>query len=530
MTKKKNDEPTMYDALIVGCGPVGAALANQLRLYGHRVAIFDRDHDVFEVPRAMAFDDETLRIFDAINLMERIEASGNIYNSEAQMVAPGGKILMEMTRDTLGDAVNGHHGYFFLNVCDQPTVERFLRETFDDGPGTVDTYLGHNVYEVNGDGPCATLKTIDSSTGEERSFQAEYLVGCDGLSSLVRRSMGVGRIDLDYSEQYLVVDAIVDDKEYFEGCMIEGGRYRFDPKRSGITAKGLHGHIRMELFRHPDHMPEKFDETADFTDVTQELIASEGFDPDKLRVIRMAPYSFYASTAEHWRRGRMLLAGDAAHVTPPWTGQGLNMGFRDTANLAFKLDLVLKGNAPHGVLDTYQQERQASSLATIKGAINTGKQMTAENNLSAFARDGAMALARNNRTVLRAMHKMSVRKPSYKKGLLGKTHRQSGKAMFQPKVIDTSGDLVLLDKLVGLKFALVTLDRPVGPSIDRFVDELGGVVLVLGADLRDGPDPTLSEWFAKNKARAVLMRPDRYIYDAGSDGNSLCRSLLDRLA
>ncbi len=230
------------------------------------------------------------------------------------------------------------------------------------------------------------------------------------------------RINLDYSEEYLVVDAIVDDAVYFRTVIPDGGYFVLDPKHSGVVAKGAHGHVRFDFLRHPAVMRVSSETEEDFAEAARDLIIARGYDPEKFRLIRHPPYTFYAGMPSKWRQGRLLVAGDAAHQTPPWSGQGLNMGMRDTANLSFKLHLVLSGKAPDTVLDTYDAKRQPPSMHTIKASVETGKLMQTNNPFRIAMRSFTFFLDRHSRFINRQFFKAWQRKPPYQDGLMGKTH------------------------------------------------------------------------------------------------------------
>ena len=527
-TERNGEIPAFYDVLIVGCGPVGATLANYLRLFGHNVAIFDRDKEVFYAPRAMGFDDESLRILQALGVLDRLHEEGHLYRADLWFYDSRGRLLATFDRRQLGDELLlGRCNQYDMTMFHQPGVEQVLRDDFQLEP-KVNRYLGYEVLSVNDDGPRVTLKSKNLDTGEEQEFAAHYLVGCDGASSLVRRALGVERIDLDYSEEYLVVDTIVDDEHYFETRIPHGAFFVYDPKQAGVMAKGLHGHVRFDFLRHPDVVGESYESEADFDRAARNLIVARGHDPEKYRVIRKAPYTFYASMPSRWRQGRLLVAGDAAHLTPPWSGQGLNMGMRDAANVSFKLHLVLTGKASDHVLDTYDAERQPVSMETIKAAVEVGKTMQTHNSFQLAMRGIVYFLARHSRFVTRQLFKAWRRKPPYRDGLMGKTPKLSGAPMIQPWVEDLRGKRHLLDDLIGLRFALVATSSPTGESVYRFAKELDGALLKLEKDFID-PDGTITRWFDKNKINAVLIRPDRCIFDAGNDGNALCQALFNAL-
>lgn len=518
-----------YDVAIIGCGPVGAMLANFLRRYGHSVAIFDRDLTEFYAPRAYGLDDETIRTMQTLGLLDRFRDEGHYYHADIWFLDENANPLMSFDADSLGEQfMSGACGHHYANFFDQPSFERLLREDFHHEDGA-DAYLGYEVTSVQDEGSGTTVTATEVATGKQVQVRAAYTVGCDGQGSLVRKAMGSERIDLGYTEDYLVIDGHIDDEEYFETAFRAGGTFTLDPKYAGVIAKGCHGMVRFDLLRHPDVVKVDSKDEADFEEAAWDLIKRRGYDVDKIKLVRHAPYTFHASMPEKWRKGRLLLAGDAAHVTPPWSGQGLNMGVRDAANVSFKLDLVLRGAACDVILDTYPAERQEVSWATIKGAVDTGKLMQAKSPAIRRLRTLAFGAARNSRTLRRALWNSWQRKPAYKDGLIGKTHDLSGSLMPQPRVTDDAGNSHLLDDVLGLRFALLTTSTPEGVPVQRFRDELGGIVLTLGKDVYDYSGE-LGPWLDKHDVSSVLIRPDRYVFDAGNSPNDLCRALFGSLS
>ncbi len=520
--------PRAYDVLIVGCGPAGAALANFLRRYGHRAAVFDRDEEVFFAPRATGLDDESMRIYQTLGIDGRLVDGEHVRQGDLWFQDRHGRVLASFDRMSLTeDLLSSENGHFKMHFFDQPSVERILREDFDE-PGGADAYLGYEVVSVSDEGDHAELIARDVETGDEHSFRGSYLVGCDGGRSLVRRSMQVERIDLGYSEDYLVIDAIVDDEVYWRTRIRDGGAITVDPEHSGVVAKGVHRYVRFDCLRHPDVVGEKRETEEDYERVGREMIVARGYDLTKFRPVRFAPYTFYAGMPAEWRKGRLLLAGDAAHRTPPWAGQGFNMCMRDAANLSLKLHLVLAGKASEDVIDSYPSERQPDSLRRITGAVATGRLMQTRSPLRRFARRLWFFAMRHSRLVCQAVFRAGQRKLPYRKGLVGSNHRVAGTIMPQPEVATVRGARQRFDDMIGLRFALVTAGRPTGEHVERFVRELDGAVFKLGPDFRD-PTGELMAWFRRHGASTVLLRPDRYIYDAGNDADRLCRSLLESL-
>lgn len=512
-----------FDVVIVGCGPVGALLANQLKDYGHDVAVFEMYEEVFYSPRAMGFDDESPRLLQSMGLLERLKKEGNISNNELYFVNKQGKRVLTFNADQLGmDLLTESCGIYNMTPFHQPNLERTLREEFKTQPNPVTTFYNHQVTALSDDLDVVKLSARELSSEDEVKIRAKYVIGCDGANSFVRKEMQADFINQKYSERFLVIDSIVDDKEYYEDVLGNCAYFTLGRESCGVCMRGLHGHYRFD-FVWPDDVA--IDDTSEFEQIAHRHIVRMGLDPEKFRHIRFAPYVFEAKTSSLWRKGRLLVAGDAAHVTPPWSGQGLNMGVRDTWNLAFKLDLVLSGKASDDLLDSYFLERQPASMRTISGAISTGEMLQASNPLKVLMRDATYYLSSKSRWLRRKLFKSWVRKPPYTDGFFGWTHKLSGHLMPQPTLATMQGEPIKLDDLIGNNFALLSNHSARGVDVSRFVNQFGGKKLGMITEY-DDPSGEMLGWFQKHKVDSVLLRPDRYIYDAGKDGNELCRDFL----
>lgn len=518
-------KPTNYDVAIVGCGPVGATLANLLRLYGHSVAIIEKHKEVFYCPRAGGVDEESLRILDTIGVLDELYANDDLYEADLIMCDANERPISVFNRASMGEeARSGHAGYPTISMIYQPNLEKSLRAAYEDSP-LVDSFMGFEVLSIEDLGQVTKIKYKNREDDSEGELSANYIVGCDGANSLVANYMDGGETNFNYTEAYLIIDAYINDPDYLKARFAEGAKMIFDPVYAGVVGKGLHGHIRLDFRIHEDSETGRNLNTQDeFQKAAERLIKARNLDIEKFDIVRLVKYVFKARTPENWRTGRLLLAGDAAHLTPPWAGQGLNMGMRDTANIAFKLNLVLNNQAGESLLDTYTQERRPSSLITIGGAVKTGKLMETTNPFVVGLRNFGMWLIGKSEIVAGAMAKQWQNKPPYKAGFIDSSNKLAGTWMIQPRVRTKSGEVMRLDKLIGTKFALISTDSSTGENVYRFIKELGGIVLKQDYDFHDH-DGQFMAWCKANKVKTILMRPDRYIFDAGNDGDALCASL-----
>lgn len=514
---------THYDVLIVGCGPVGATLANQLRQKGHSVAIFDRDMEVFHCPRAMMLDPESCRIYQEMGIMNRLAEKDARPAMRHLLVNAKRKPLMELNFEGL----EGAFGYQGMGMMfHQPALERMLRDDFTSNSnpdGYVDAYYGYEVIEVASETEKATLKARNVDTGEISEFSGQFLIGSDGGASFCRKYLGAKRVDLNYSRRWIVMDVIVHDKDLWNSIPAQS-EFMCRPDSAVVYVKGFHGHIRFD-FEVTDEIAKTFGE-----DDARKLIANY-FDPSSIEFQRIAPYHFYAGMPEHWRKGRVLLAGDAAHQTSPFQGQGLNMGIRDTVNLAFKLDLIFKGLAGDAILDTYEEERWENCEFVIQRASAGGITLSTSSKRQQLKRNLAFFIARSfPKRTMQKVNKGGHLVP-YRNGFIG-AHDLSGHRMIQPHVTTADGERLLLDDVIGSGFVLLKADGNDSEASEDaiwFEDVLGGKIFTIGQDLND-VDGKLADFFTAHNIQSVLMRPDRYIFSAGEDANKLISALRHSLS
>ncbi|RKN23986.1 3-(3-hydroxyphenyl)propionate hydroxylase [Micromonospora musae] len=351
------------DVLIAGCGPVGAVLAALLGGRGVRVAVVDPAADAGSPshphPRAAVLDAHTQRILRRIDGLAGWE-DWAVPLRRSQLLAPDRRPLLTLR---LPDGVPAGV------MLDQPRLERALRDRLA-RTQTVRLYAGRSVTALQQSADRVTVTLDDGS-----SLTAAWLVGCDGASSTVRGLIGVGYDGVSYPEPWLVVDARTDEPGTGEPTF----SYVLDPARP-MVAFERPGARRWEWMLLPGEDP------AGMTARADELIRPWA-DPAALRVERAAVFTFHARTASAWRRGRVLLAGDAAHSMPPFTGQGLGAGLRDVATLSWLLT-----DAPAD-LDRYERERRPAVTRMTRTALRTGRIVLGRNHLAAAALRGVVRTA-----------------------------------------------------------------------------------------------------------------------------------------
>lgn len=459
-----------YDIAIVGCGPVGATLANLLSDYGYSIAIFEKEMDVYRAPRAVHIDDEVVRIFQTVGILNELKAN-IVPFQKMQFLSTERKVLLEA-----GFPMEYQpYGYAPSNWFFQPILEEKLRAHFQQKT-TLQFYKGYEVFDINNLLQSVQVKAREDSSQKEISLTAKYLIGCDGGKSLVRKTMSVPFENLNFDQAWMVVDTFV--KAAADLDLLPALHQQIcDPYRPITYVPGVGNHRRFEFMLRADETPESIAQPEKVTELLQSFI-----NPNKLEIARSAVYTFHGLTVSQWKKGRLLLAGDSAHQMPPFAGQGMCSGIRDAHNLAFKLDLVLKGLASEKLLDTYQAERKPHVTAISKGAINMGKLIQTQNKWKARLRDFQFFLARNISFIQAKMQADFVKKESYKKGFFGNAHALVGHLTIQPKIILENEQTTLLDELLGNQFALVSQQELSEQQGQYFKKLTAGNVFLLGTN------------------------------------------------
>lgn len=487
------------DIAIVGCGPVGATLANLLADFGHTVAILEKETDIYRAPRAVHIDDEVVRIFQAVGILNELQKSITPFD-KMQFVSANRKVFLEIVIPA-DYALYGHapSNWFF-----QPTLEASLRTAFQ-AKKNVHWLEGYEVVEITNNSTDARLKAVNTSNQEELTITAKYIIGCDGGRSMVRKSMGVAFENLNFDQPWMVVDTFLKSEK--DAALLPALHQQIcDPKRPITYVPGVGKHRRFEFMLVDGDTKENITQPA----TIQQLI-SPFIDPDKLTIARSAVYTFHGLTVAQWKKGRLILAGDSAHQMPPFAGQGMCSGIRDAHNLAFKLDLVLNGKATERILDTYQAERKPHVTAISKGAIKIGKLIQTQNRLLATLRNFQFFLTRNSSFLQEKMRADFTKKQPYEQGFFGKKHTLSGQLAIQPS-IQVGQQEVFLDTLLGNQFALISTTTINEKQTTAFKEKINGQVLLLG---RDFQSEVFTNWMLTHKIDFVVIRPDRYVFDAG---------------
>lgn len=505
---------TQADLIIVGFGPVGAAAANLAGEAGLRTIVVDRDVQPYLLPRAIHFDAEIMRVFAGMGLREAMTATSRPLGGSVYL---GSDLKPIRTFRSPGPAhdVASHPSNLFY----QPQLEATLRANLDRYPH-VDVRLGHDVRGVvQDDATCRVSAGIEK--GGTVVLEAPYVLACDGASSSVRKSLNIALDDIGFEERWLVVDTFVRGPmrwpdAYAIPAEVRDGRYSLmvcDPARPATLIPSVGDHRRWEYRLEPDE--------------TDAMVTSDAWlrneigkwvDVDDVEIIRAAVYRFRALIAHRWHDRRVFLAGDAAHQTPPFFGQGMCHGIRDAAQLVWKLRMVLEGSASPALLETYQAEREPHVRTIVTASVAAGAAVCITDPVKARLRDAefrAIEAAQAATTVA-----MTDVVPPLTAGVIDPA---TGGMRLPEFALDLPDGPGRLDEMLDYRFALLSMAADaVTPRIDLDLHE---VAIAPAAD-RGG---AVAAWLAARGARWVVVRPDRYVHSTAAEPDALA-ARLDQLA
>lgn len=477
-----NDARFDADVAVVGGGPVGVLLANLLGLHGLRTVVFEREAGIYPMPRAIHFDGEVMRVFETVGLRAAVETVARPGLKGMHFVNAQGQTLLIRG----GTAAEGPHGCATNHYFHQPELEAVLRQGLARF-AHVQLLTRHEVTSIDVQDGGAELQ-VQPADAAARRWRARQVVGCDGARSLVRRLIGGGSLDLGLHQPWLVFDVRLSrDRPDLPDHTVQ----HCDPARPKTFCHVSGDRRRWEIMLMPGDDPAEL--------VRPERIwplVAPWMGPEDATIERAVIYTFHSVIAQGWRRGPLLLAGDSAHQTPPFLGQGLCAGVRDAANLAWKLAAVLRQDADPALLDSYESERAPHVQAFIELAVRLGGVIQAT--------DPEAARERDARFLRGAPEVFEFPVPQLGPGLWAGGHAAAGRVFGQPRLADGRR----LDEPLGLGWGLIA------PRAWR--ETLAAPTSALQATWIDADDARLQPLLQAQGLRALLLRPDRYVAAAAA--------------
>jgi 3-(3-hydroxy-phenyl)propionate hydroxylase len=495
---------------VVGAGPAGATAANLLGCYGVETLVIDRDSGIVDYPRAIGIDDESVRVLQAAGLADEVMADA-IQNVPLKFFDSSGRCFASVQPS------GREFGWYKRNIFLQPLAEAVLRRGLRRFPH-VQTWFGTEVTHLDQgeDGVTLHLEGRDP-------VQARYVIAADGGRSGIRHQLGITLDGDTQPRQWVVIDCAADPLDApWTGL-------HCDPRRPYVSARLPYGHRRWEFMLHPG-------EDGDSPARVTELLGYHMLDPASAGVVRSRVYTHHARLAHTFVSGRVALAGDAAHLMPPWAGQGMNTGIRDAANLAWKLAAIVRGQAGHGLLASYDRERRPHAKAMIDLSVRLGRVLSPANRPVALARDlllrGASLVPGAEDWITQMRFKP---RPRYRDGFFttgaGEPRLPGAGSMFIQPMVDAPGaQRMKLDEALGNWFAVIGYGCDPLACADTagraLVERLGARVVKIvesraGDARRDSTRPglcviedadnELRGWFEARNRNVAVLRPDRYI-------------------
>lgn len=507
--------PNTTDVLVIGYGPVGAALSALLGRYGIQTLVIDKSKDILMMPRAIALDNEALRILQMVGLEE--DAFERIVIPEVKMHCP---YLGQFAQANTSGSIDGHPK---LVTFYQPDLERALRiqtEKFDQ----VTVCLGYELVSIQ-QNDHSVVAVIHDEKGQLHQVQTRYVVGADGASSKVRTLIEQDFKGQSYAEDWLIVDA-----SHREGKAINHIEFICDPKRPTPHMPAPNGRERWEFMLQAGETREEMEQDSKVAELLAPWIK-----PEDLVIERKAVYRFHARCCERFQVGRVFLVGDAAHITPPFVGQGLVAGLRDVANLGWKLAWVVQNYATSELLDSYDAERRPHAKKMIELAKVMGHLVMPRTTPKALVIHGAMRFIRYMPPLRRHLEELEIKpKNRFKVGFFITKNRhkrlQRGSQIGQSWVRSCNG-MTLSDSALGDIFTMVGFGVDPRSLLDERTHAQwlahGGRFLQIG--LR-GQRPTSDTPFLEDVSDQLVLsvprgwiaitRPDRVIMHDGPAGQA----------
>lgn len=513
--------------LVVGAGPTGLTLANMLGGYGVQTLVVERLHELIDYPRAIGIDDEALRSMQSIRLIDEV-LPHTVPHHMVRAVNGRGTVIAEMNPQTDAFGWSRRNGFI------QPLVDRVLLAGLDRYPHT-EARLGTELVAIedHGDHVVATLRDVD--TGVTSELSADYLVGTEGGRSFTREWLGAEFEGITLKKRVLVVD-VADDPLGTPNAI-----FGADPERAWATF-GLPHAIRRWEFMLDEHESVELAESEGFV---RDLLLEHVPHPERLTVIRRRVYTHNARVASRWRKGRVLIAGDAAHVMPVNAGQGWNSCIRDAVNLGWKLAAVVQGTAGDLLLDTYETERRDHVKGMVDLSVNMGTAFAGSGRGKDLIRLAAGAVVDKVPAIKNYIGSMRFKPmPSYVQGAVvrhepttlksviaaHRQHRSVGTLFIQPNVSLPDGSPARLDDAIGLNWAVLAWNNDPTRLLEKEtvadLKRLGAVfVQVVPEVQREWAITTASadtivlgdvqgrikQWFDDKPISTLFLRPDRVV-------------------
>ncbi len=498
--------------IVIGAGPIGLVTALLLADAGVRTTVVERAEAPGDLPRAISLQDESFRVFEQLGIADALKVE-SLLDTGSRYIGLQGRLLAE------AKPAPSRIGHPAKTQFDQPILEQLLFDRAVEHPG-LELLLGAEATALTHDIDGVIVHI--NERGVPRRLAADWLVGADGGRSFTRSELGIRLAGTTQTQRWIVVDLLNEQKKHEPFA-----EFHCDGKRPYVLVPGVDGRLRIEFMLFDYEDADKMTSPDSIRELIVPAFRSE-LAPEDVR--RAAVYVAHQRVALTYRSGRTFLAGDAAHLMPPFAGQGLNAGVRDAANLAWKLIETVKGGATERLLDSYEIERRTHGARMVKISRRIGAVVMATNPVATRTRDAVVRLVN---LVPRARHYLAnmrfITPPDYSLGVAVSLPAagsplpgaEIGRALSQPTVRDADGNSAGLDAYLGRGWALIgigvdpTTAGPYWSGIEAARIQL----LPPGAALRKAHEGALqvSETVpaltatSPEEAVFIAVRPDRYV-------------------
>jgi len=477
-----------FDVTIVGLGPAGGTLANLLAMHGFSILILDREKSFYPLPRAVHFDDEIMRVFQTIGITKDF-LKHTIINKGTKFVNSKDKVILDWPRPKKITDNGWYPSYRFH----QPDLEKKLRKKLKNYK-KVSIEQNSEVKKIINSKNQVDIIYANISSHKEYIVRSKYLVGCDGANSITRKQIKTTMDNLGFTQKWAVVDLILKKKK---NNLPDRTIQYSNPKQPATYCRNVGKRRRWEFAIKKNHSDKKvLSERYIWNFLKPWLKKSEAI------IERKTIYTFESAIARKWRKGRVFIAGDAAHLMPPFMGQGMCAGIRDASNLAWKIANCLRNKFNETLLNTYQSERSLNVKEYIETTMRMGEFVNAVESIQ---------ITDNIRSDNKGIKSMQSIKPKLGKGLGNLKDKNRGKTFPQFKLKNNK----TLDNNFSKK-GMIVLSSDINPKTSKYY-----------SILKAKNFSNVSRYLKNIKSKAILVRPDRFIL-ASARSNKEVNLLLKR--
>ena len=464
-----------YDVAIVGFGPTGGTLANLLALQGFSILIIEKEKSFYPLPRAVHFDDEIMRVFQTIGITDKF-LKHTIINKGTKFVNSKNRVVLDWPRPRSITENGWYPSYRFH----QPDLERKLRRRLKDFK-KVSVMQSTKVNSLKEEKSSVKIFIENINNNKISEIRAKYIIGCDGARSTIRKQIKAKFQNLGFTQKWAVVDLILKkNKKELPDRTIQYS----NSKRPATYCRNVGKRRRWEFAINNNESEKKVLSNSYIWNFLKPWLK-----PSEASLERKTIYTFQSAISKKWKKGRVFLAGDAAHLMPPFMGQGMCAGVRDASNLAWKIAYCLKNNHSEKLLNTYQSERYSNVIEYIKTTVKMGEFVNAVGTSNIT---GVVSSTPNGQKSMKSI------KPKLGKGLGKINDKNRGKIFPQFKLKN--------GKSLDNKF----FDKPLLIISSKYKKKLLKKINYINSNTAKG----LNEYMLKLKIDAFVVRPDRFILNS----------------